>query len=121
MVFNCFDCKSIPIVPVQECSKCETIFCKGCINKFQTLNGDVKCSKCNDFVKLRVINRAILRMVEKVEFSHSCVAPEDKTLKKVKNSPTKKQKNECEEIYKYDHMIKHLKSECPLIKNHMCP
>tara|TARA_B110000285_G_scaffold215814_1_gene262522 strand:+ start:392 stop:586 length:195 start_codon:yes stop_codon:yes gene_type:complete len=64
-------------------------------------------------------------MVEKVEFTHSCItqSEDNKNLKKPqRNSPNKKQKNEIEEkIYSYDNMIKHLKSECPLIKNHQCP
>ena len=81
--FNCMICFNIPIDPI-ECSKCDVLFCKKCIEKYKTAasySSSRKCPKCREMLETRPMNRKLKEMtLETLKFEHRCI-PDTATKK----------------------------------------
>ena len=74
--FNCMICFNIPIEPM-ECSKCDVLFCKKCIDKYKqnsSYSQSKKCPKCRESFEIRSMNRKLKEMtIETLKFEHRCL------------------------------------------------
>lgn len=74
--FECLICKGIPISP-HECSVCEVIYCKDCIENHKSKTQGLmsrRCPHCKQIFQAKTLNRNLLPMtIEKLKFRHRCM------------------------------------------------
>ena len=76
--FECIICKGIPI-NAHECSNCEVLFCRLCIDKHQVNSAGVmgrRCPQCKQNFVAKHLNRNLSKLtIEKLKFKHQCMQP----------------------------------------------
>ena len=87
-IFKCMKCHSIPIQPIKECGKCESLICEKCF--IEGPSGIQKCYSCHKHMyQVRGINRQLMIMIEnKLRFKHVCSSSKAQVTVEIRNNDT---------------------------------